>query len=59
LFLQDVVNVLVKHCGPRFFSLPLEGSTMLVMDFITAATTVLASADLKEVTRLFFQIFSL
>jgi len=48
-FLQDTTNVLVRHCGPKFFSLPLPGSTMMILDFIHAANTIASSPDLKEV----------
>eukprot|EP00069_Balaena_mysticetus_P005121 bmy_17729T0 len=31
---QDIVNTIIKHCSPQFFSLGLPGATMLIMDFI-------------------------
>uniref|UniRef100_A0A8C9SXG2 Ral GTPase activating protein catalytic subunit alpha 2 n=1 Tax=Scleropages formosus TaxID=113540 RepID=A0A8C9SXG2_SCLFO len=40
---QDVLNTVIRHCSPRFFSLGLPGFTMLVGDFITAAARVLGS----------------
>ncbi len=46
---QDIINMLVRHCGPRFFSLPLPGATLLVLDFIHAVNTIANSSDLKEV----------
>ncbi|XP_013400060.1 ral GTPase-activating protein subunit alpha-1-like isoform X2 [Lingula anatina] len=48
---QDVVNALVRHCGPRFFSMPLPGSTILLLDFLHAANTIASSTDLKEAPR--------
>ncbi|XP_064622191.1 ral GTPase-activating protein subunit alpha-1-like isoform X2 [Lineus longissimus] len=48
---QDVVNVLVKYCGPRFLAMPMQGSTMLILDFIHAANTIAAVSDLKEFPR--------
>ncbi|KAM9683037.1 ral GTPase-activating protein subunit alpha-2 isoform 1-T1 [Dama dama] len=41
---QDILNTIIRHCPPRFFSLGLPGFSMLVGDFITAAGRVL-SAD--------------
>ena len=46
---QDTTNTLVRHCGSRFFSLPLPGSTMMILDFIHAANTIASTTDLKEV----------
>jgi len=39
---QDVVNVLVRNCSSKFVSIPLPGSTMLMLDMIHAATVVLS-----------------
>ncbi|XP_066133856.1 ral GTPase-activating protein subunit alpha-1 isoform X4 [Saccopteryx bilineata] len=44
---QDIVNTIIKHCSPQFFSLGLPGATMLVMDFIVAAGRVASSAFLN------------
>ncbi|XP_041353753.1 ral GTPase-activating protein subunit alpha-1-like isoform X2 [Gigantopelta aegis] len=44
---QDVVNVLVRHCGTKPFSLALPGSSLLILDFIHAAGTVISSPDAK------------
>ncbi|XP_072722237.1 ral GTPase-activating protein subunit alpha-1 isoform X5 [Ciconia boyciana] len=44
---QDIVNTIIKHCSPQFFSLGLPGATMLVMDFIVAAGRVAASSFLN------------
>uniref|UniRef100_A0A3Q1NIX8 Ral GTPase activating protein catalytic subunit alpha 2 n=1 Tax=Bos taurus TaxID=9913 RepID=A0A3Q1NIX8_BOVIN len=41
---QDILNTIIRHCPPRFFSLGLPGFSMLVGDFIMAAGRVL-SAD--------------
>ncbi|XP_059976075.1 ral GTPase-activating protein subunit alpha-2 isoform X3 [Mesoplodon densirostris] len=48
---QDILNTIVGHCPPRFFSLGLPGFSMLVGDFITAAARVL-SADTLAPPRL-------
>uniref|UniRef100_A0A8C6BR23 Ral GTPase activating protein catalytic subunit alpha 2 n=1 Tax=Monodon monoceros TaxID=40151 RepID=A0A8C6BR23_MONMO len=48
---QDILNTIVRHCPPRFFSLGLPGFSMLVGDFITAAARVL-SADTLAAPRL-------
>ncbi|XP_019406924.1 PREDICTED: ral GTPase-activating protein subunit alpha-1 isoform X5 [Crocodylus porosus] len=44
---QDIVNTIIKHCSPQFFSLGLPGATMLIMDFIVAAGRVAASSLLN------------
>ncbi|XP_063016436.1 ral GTPase-activating protein subunit alpha-1 isoform X9 [Melospiza melodia melodia] len=44
---QDIVNTIIKHCSPQFFSLGLPGATMLIMDFIVAAGRVAASSFLN------------
>ncbi|XP_016007591.2 ral GTPase-activating protein subunit alpha-1 isoform X13 [Rousettus aegyptiacus] len=44
---QDIVNTIIKHCSPQFFSLGLPGATMLIMDFIVAAGRVSSSAFLN------------
>ncbi|KAF8789181.1 Ral GTPase-activating protein subunit alpha-1 like protein [Argiope bruennichi] len=46
---QDIINTIVRHCGPSFFSIGLPGSTLLIMDFIYAADTVISSSDIKGV----------
>ncbi|XP_070180609.1 ral GTPase-activating protein subunit alpha-1-like isoform X3 [Littorina saxatilis] len=48
---QDVPNVLVSNCGPRFFSVPLPGSVLLILDFINAAGTIISAVDYKEPPR--------
>ncbi|ELK11317.1 GTPase-activating Rap/Ran-GAP domain-like 1 [Pteropus alecto] len=44
---KDIVNTIIKHCSPQFFSLGLPGATMLIMDFIVAAGRVSSSAFLN------------
>ncbi|XP_064421029.1 ral GTPase-activating protein subunit alpha-1 isoform X2 [Latimeria chalumnae] len=44
---QDIVNTIIKHCSPRFFSLGLPGATMLILDFIVAAGRVTSSSSLN------------
>uniref|UniRef100_A0A3Q2CAM5 Ral GTPase activating protein catalytic subunit alpha 1 n=1 Tax=Cyprinodon variegatus TaxID=28743 RepID=A0A3Q2CAM5_CYPVA len=45
---QDIVNTIIKHCSPRFFSIGLPGATMLILDFIIAASRVTACSSLNE-----------
>ncbi|XP_066093789.1 ral GTPase-activating protein subunit alpha-2 isoform X2 [Saccopteryx bilineata] len=40
---QDILNTIIRHCPPRFFSLGLPGFSVLVGDFITAAARVLGT----------------
>lgn len=49
IFFKDTINTLVRYCGPRFFSVPLPGSTMMILDFVHAANTIASTTDLKEV----------
>uniref|UniRef100_A0A3B3DFU3 Ral GTPase activating protein catalytic subunit alpha 1 n=1 Tax=Oryzias melastigma TaxID=30732 RepID=A0A3B3DFU3_ORYME len=44
---QDIVNTIIKHCSPRFFSIGLPGATMLTLDFIIAASRVTACSSLN------------
>ncbi|XP_041827328.1 ral GTPase-activating protein subunit alpha-1 isoform X5 [Melanotaenia boesemani] len=44
---QDIVNTIIKHCSPRFFSIGLPGATMLIFDFIIAASRVTACSSLN------------
>ncbi|KAM3842847.1 ral GTPase-activating protein subunit alpha-1 [Diretmus argenteus] len=44
---QDIVNTIIKHCSPRFFSIGLPGATMLILDFIIAAARVTACSSLN------------
>ncbi|XP_059157319.1 ral GTPase-activating protein subunit alpha-1-like isoform X3 [Physella acuta] len=48
---QDIVNVLVRDCGPKFFSLSLPGSLLLTLDFIKAAGSIISAVDYKEPPR--------
>uniref|UniRef100_A0A3B4A198 Rap-GAP domain-containing protein n=1 Tax=Periophthalmus magnuspinnatus TaxID=409849 RepID=A0A3B4A198_9GOBI len=45
--MQDIVNTIIKHCSPRFFSIGLPGATMLIIDFIIAASRVTACSSLN------------
>uniref|UniRef100_A0A671KAK0 Ral GTPase-activating protein subunit alpha-1-like n=1 Tax=Sinocyclocheilus anshuiensis TaxID=1608454 RepID=A0A671KAK0_9TELE len=45
--LQDIVNTIIKHCSPRFFSIGLPGATMLILNFIVAASRVTACSSLN------------
>ncbi|KAF2363976.1 Rap GTPase activating protein domain [Trinorchestia longiramus] len=45
---QEVISCLVGACGPHFFSLGLPGSSMLMLDFIFAANTVVAAPESKQ-----------
>uniref|UniRef100_A0A673IV77 Ral GTPase-activating protein subunit alpha-1-like n=1 Tax=Sinocyclocheilus rhinocerous TaxID=307959 RepID=A0A673IV77_9TELE len=44
---QDIVNTIIKHCSPRFFSIGLPGATMLILNFIVAASRVTACSSLN------------
>ncbi|XP_062863564.1 ral GTPase-activating protein subunit alpha-1 isoform X1 [Trichomycterus rosablanca] len=44
---QDIVNTIIKHCSPRFFSIGLPGATTLILDFIAAASRVTACSSLN------------
>uniref|UniRef100_A0A8C5T356 Ral GTPase activating protein catalytic subunit alpha 2 n=1 Tax=Laticauda laticaudata TaxID=8630 RepID=A0A8C5T356_LATLA len=48
---QNVLNTIIKHCSPFFFFLGLPGFTLLIRDFITAATRVL-STNMLEAPRI-------
>ncbi|XP_039283019.1 ral GTPase-activating protein subunit alpha-1 [Nilaparvata lugens] len=48
---QSVVNTLVRFCGPRFLSLQLPGFSLLLLDFIHAANSVVSSSDLRATPR--------
>ncbi|XP_033736327.1 ral GTPase-activating protein subunit alpha-1-like isoform X2 [Pecten maximus] len=48
---QDIINVLVRYAGARFFSMPLLGSTLLIANFIHAASAVLSAVDITETPR--------
>ncbi|XP_066587129.1 probable Rho GTPase-activating protein CG5521 isoform X2 [Prorops nasuta] len=42
-----ILYELVKHTGPRLFSLNLPGSSLLILDYIHAANMILSSQDIK------------
>ncbi|XP_053985911.1 probable Rho GTPase-activating protein CG5521 isoform X10 [Hylaeus volcanicus] len=44
---SKVLHVLVKYTGPRFFSLNLPGSSLLILDYIHAANVILSSQDIE------------
>ncbi|XP_035388412.1 ral GTPase-activating protein subunit alpha-1 isoform X3 [Electrophorus electricus] len=44
---QDIVNTIIKHCSPRFFSIGLPGATSLILDFIIAASRVTTCSSLN------------
>ncbi|KAJ8308029.1 hypothetical protein KUTeg_012903 [Tegillarca granosa] len=48
---QDVINVLVKYCGAKFFSVGLPGSTLLIQKFVDAVAAVITNGDIKESPR--------
>lgn len=50
MFLQDAINTVLKFCGARFFSLQLPGYSLLMLDFLHAANTIVSNNDLKGVT---------
>lgn len=54
---KDIVNTIIKHCSPQFFSLGLPGATMLIMDFIVAAGRVAASSFLNVSIHQFILIY--
>ena len=53
-FSQDAINTVIKYCGARFFSLQLPGYSLLMLDFLHAANTIISNNDLKGVN---FQTF--
>ncbi|ELU01115.1 hypothetical protein CAPTEDRAFT_167900, partial [Capitella teleta] len=48
---QEQINVLIRHCGSNFFSKPLPGATILVLDFVHAANTIASATSLKTAPR--------
>ncbi|BFZ11585.1 hypothetical protein BsWGS_14624 [Bradybaena similaris] len=48
---QDVVNVLVRDCGPKFFCTALPACLLLTFDFIKAAGRIISAVDCKEPPR--------
>ncbi|XP_077996665.1 ral GTPase-activating protein subunit alpha-1-like isoform X2 [Glandiceps talaboti] len=43
---QDIINTIVRHTSPLFFSCSLPGSTMLVLDYIQATNMIVSSTEL-------------
>ncbi|CAG5132354.1 unnamed protein product, partial [Candidula unifasciata] len=48
---QDIVNVLIRDCGPKLFTLSLPGCLLLALDFIKAAGSIISAVDYKEPPR--------
>lgn len=48
---QDAINTVLKFCGARFFSLQLPGYSLLMLDFLHAANTIISNNDLKGSSR--------
>uniref|UniRef100_A0A8C7G7E8 Ral GTPase activating protein catalytic subunit alpha 1 n=1 Tax=Oncorhynchus kisutch TaxID=8019 RepID=A0A8C7G7E8_ONCKI len=47
MHVDQVLNTIIKHCSPRFFCVGLPGATMLILDFIIAASRVTACSSLN------------
>ncbi|XP_071963778.1 ral GTPase-activating protein subunit alpha-2-like [Antedon mediterranea] len=43
---QEIINIIIQHSAPAFFSCQLPGATMLILDFIQAANMISATIDL-------------
>lgn len=50
--LQKVINAIVKYCGTKFFASRLPGHTVLLLNFIHGASTVVNSSAIKGVSEL-------
>ncbi|XP_046445727.1 ral GTPase-activating protein subunit alpha-1-like isoform X1 [Daphnia pulex] len=48
---QDAINTVIKYCGARFFSLQQPGYSLLMLDFLHAANTIISNNDLKGSSR--------
>ncbi|KAK6182371.1 hypothetical protein SNE40_010078 [Patella caerulea] len=48
---QDVANVLIRNCGPKYFGCSLPASHLLMLDFIYAAKTIITAMDVREPPR--------
>jgi hypothetical protein len=55
-FPQDAINTVIKYCGARFFSLQQPGYSLLMLDFLHAANTIISNNDLKGV--IFHTVFN-
>lgn len=42
-----ILYTIVKYTGPRLFSLNLQGSSLLILDYIQAANVILSSQDIE------------
>lgn len=47
---HPALNIVLRNLGPRFQSLQLPGSSLLLLDIIHACNTVLNSADMSQST---------
>lgn len=45
---RPALNTTLRHLGPRFLSLQLDGSSLLLLDLVQACNTVLNSVDLSQ-----------
>ncbi|XP_077522746.1 ral GTPase-activating protein subunit alpha-1 isoform X4 [Amblyomma americanum] len=48
---QKVINAIVKYCGTKFFASRLPGHTVLLLNFIHGASTVVSSNAIKGMPR--------
>ncbi|XP_023240859.1 ral GTPase-activating protein subunit alpha-1-like isoform X3 [Centruroides sculpturatus] len=48
---QEIINTIVKYCGPKIFAVGLPGCTLLLLDLIFAANTIASSNEVKGVPR--------
>ena len=46
---QETINIIIKYCGMRFFSLQLPGFLLLMLDFLHGANSIISSTELKGV----------
>lgn len=47
---KPFLNACLKYLGPRFLSLQLPGSTLLLLDLVHACNTILNSSEKLEVS---------
>ncbi|XP_027202242.1 ral GTPase-activating protein subunit alpha-1 isoform X2 [Dermatophagoides pteronyssinus] len=66
---MDLINIIIKYCGSKFFSAALWGSSCLLFHFVSAANVVIGSPEVKTYPRIeslqllgsligFFDVFS-
>ncbi|KAL1416578.1 hypothetical protein MTO96_027799 [Rhipicephalus appendiculatus] len=48
---QKVINAIVKYCGTKFFASRLPGHTVLLLNFIHGASTIVTSNAIKGMPR--------